>query len=209
MKKALMMACNSNEILRILSNKQSKLLLKIAPKIATPFTIYFYATNSKDDYVLTYRDGKICNLRHHIFTKNEFIRHLGNACLNGKIIGQATCDRITNIGYSELDESYIVGYETLDNLNLTKDELKEYGKGRWLTLIHVSNVIQFDKSKELKEFNKYCNDLHMHKYSGKHFTASCCNCIAIKNRKDDYKGLCNRRLYYSPQTFIYVDELEK
>lgn len=209
MKKALMMACNSNEVLRILSNKQSRLLLKSVPKIATPFTIYFYVTKSKDDYVLTYKDSKLCNLRHHIFTKNEFIRHLGNACLNGKIIAQATCYKITNIGYSDLDERYVVGDDTLDNLNLTKDELKEYGKGKWLVLMHISNIVQLDKAKELKEFNKYCNDLNTKKYSDKHFTIACCNCIAIKNSKPNYKGLCDRRICYPPQQFIYVEELIK
>lgn len=183
MKKAMLMSCDANEILRILNTKQNKLLLKVVPKLATPFTIYLYATNSKDNYVLAYRDGKLCNLRHHIFTKNEFVEHLGNGCLNGKIIAQVTCDKITNIGYSEVDECYVVGDETLDNLNLTKDEIKEYGKGKWLTLMHISNVIQFDKAKELKEFNKYCRELDTHKYSRSYFTVSCCNCIAIKNSK--------------------------
>lgn len=209
MKKAILFSCKPDEVLRILRNKQNTLLLKLVPKIATPFTIYFYATNSKDNYVLTYKDNKLCNLRHHIFTKNEFIRHLGENCLNGKIIAQATCYKITNIEYSDLDNCYIVSDETLDDLNLTKDELKEYGKGKWLTLIHISNVVQFDKSKELKEFDKYCNDLNAKKYSGKHFTLSCCNCVAIKNSKPNYKGLCDRRVCYPPQQFIYVEELTK
>lgn len=181
MKKAIIMSCSLDEILRILNEMQTKLLCKFAPQIVVPFKIYLY-------------------------TKKELRPKLNDDCLNGKIVVCVTCERITNIEPTT-DNGYLINNDVLSDLRLTKEELNNYGKGKWLSLMHITNVVKFDKAKDLKDFKKNCDMLNNKKYTKKHFSIVCSNCIALKNSKSDYLGMCDRRITTAPQTYLYVEEL--
>lgn len=129
---------------------------KTKPKLKTPFKVYIYCTKDKKktlwdsrkyDYPYRYIDEK----SHNIFDKS----------LNGKVIGEFVCDEITEI-YLYKDDIFVYGITPPVDVEyakhwgwetcLTTKELFDYlclDKGyAW----HISDLVIYDKPKELSEF---------------------------------------------------------
>lgn len=118
---------------------------KTKPKLETPFKVYIYCTQDK---------------KFNFCTDNgEQYTHIGN----GKVIGEFVCDKIIDIDYGieegvYFDGEYQEGFETNGNGNnptcLSFVDLENYltkneGYG-W----HISNLVIYDKPRELSEFQK-------------------------------------------------------
>ena len=75
--------------------------------------------------------------------------------LNGKIVAQCDCEKIETIcpefGYLDAACEGGAGY-ILDKACLTRQQLIDYGKGEWLSALHLSNLETFDNPKELSDF---------------------------------------------------------
>ena len=100
---------------------------KTKPKMATPFKVYIYQTLHRENNGRTYSDGKV--------------------------IGEFVCDKIVEFensfyepAFGETSDLSCVGYDDLAKYLGKKD----YGYG-W----HISNLVIYDKPKELGEF-KHC-----------------------------------------------------
>lgn len=133
----------------IASGEKTVEVRKTKPKLETPFKCYIYCTQGK------FADlGVIGN---EIYQKR------------GKVIGEFVCDKIDtyfydeHIGYPtpqyEGDESfydcgkgYWITCADLDKTCLTEEELLGYGKAGSLVGWHISDLVIYDKPRELSEF---------------------------------------------------------
>ena len=101
---------------------------KTKPKLETPFKCYIYMTK-------------------------EFSRGI-NSCFywykNGKVIGEFVCDEIKEITANNLVAIYFNNPQK--NTCLNDLEMREYANGNNLFLWHISNLVIYDKPKELGEF---------------------------------------------------------
>lgn len=157
----------------IANGKKTVEVRKTKPKLETPFKVYIYCTKPKNYYKISncmaatdenlyLSNGKVKMSDGFEFWANgvEYER------LNGKVIGEFICDEITYLGNVSTDPwCALIGdvHEWHKQLVtkyacLTEEELLKYGgKYAW----HISNLVIYDKPKELSEFyvvieNKDC-----------------------------------------------------
>ena len=112
---------------------------KTKPKIDKPFKCYIYCTKDKNGWF--------------DFEKKERI--------DGKIIGEFVCDNICEYmpykwregGFEGLNYMYnpTLCYES----RLSQSEIARYGNRGKVYGWHISNLVMYDKPKELREFKSY------------------------------------------------------
>ncbi len=163
----------------IASGKKTVEVRKTRPKIQTPFKCYIYCTMGGE--WLTSVDGvvqKPNEMEIDLRTKEHFISEL-----NGKVIGEFVCDKIMTAPcgmYSLLIHS---------NTCLSVSELYDYADTRTLYGWHISNLVIYDKPKELFEFFTACN---------KTVGTDCSKCI------EEYSNVCHS-ITRPPQSWCYVE----
>lgn len=170
----------------IASGEKTVELRKTNPKIETPFKCYIYETKA-------------------LYKPN------GCKCLyvgKGKVIGEFVCDEVIKIGnYQEVDYSYMLWVKDRKTTEkLCKDacldefEIQAYlganGGFGW----HISDLVIYDKPRELSEFYNNC-DGHCFDSSIKH------RCIMFN---PDNPCVCNhiKPLKRPPQSWCYCVVLE-
>lgn len=105
---------------------------KTKPKLETPFKVYIYCTKGETIY-----------LPRDIF---------GNNALNGKVAGEFVCDEIYADAHFNAKTSVL-----LDNACLTLMDIARYVKPKQTAYFwHISDLVIYDKPKELSEFRKPC-----------------------------------------------------
>lgn len=137
---------------------------KSAPK-EVPFKAYIYATKPKKFY----KCGAMSTSDELLWLANGKVE-MGDGfkfwadgdeyqCLNGRIIGEFVCDRITDISVvvrnCNEDYNHVYHNDECKGSCLTWKELQEYGKGKPLYGWHISNLKIYDKPKELFDFVNY------------------------------------------------------
>ncbi len=114
----------------IAAGKKTIEVRKTKPQIQLPFKCYIYMTKSEDG---CYSDW-------------EYPR-------KQKVIGEYVCDEIVEFTVDEYsDHSYFISDDELAETCLSQEELWDYGKGKILYGWHISNLVIYDKPKELSEF---------------------------------------------------------
>lgn len=152
---------------KIASGKKTIEVRKSAPK-EVPFKAYIYCTKS-DRYLLDSDcDGSMfCwdKKSHHYPFKFEKDHE---ELFNGRVLGEFICDKIDTYNYhkgltrfgGELGlpigtyDSYLIFEDDYKAMCLSYDEVKDYGKGKPLYGLHISDLKIYDKPKELSEFRK-------------------------------------------------------
>ena len=165
----------------IASGKKTVEVRKTKPKIDAPFKCYIYCT--KGDW-LTSVNGKVQK------PNNMVINILADSKieeLNGKVIGEFVCDRITEYecssdGFGEL--------ATTCGTCLTYDEILNYCNGNDLYGWHISNLVIYDKPRELSEF----------------YIVGCKGCRDKDTYHCKFHCIGERRLKRPPQSWCYVEE---
>ena len=109
---------------------------KTKPKLETPFKVYIYATKSGDRLVL----------------KSDKVFEISRA-ITGKVIGEFVCDYI---GYVRNYGDMVDSYDCIASC-LSANEIIEYAKDKNGNFIytygwHISNLVIYDKPRELSEF---------------------------------------------------------
>lgn len=141
---AIMKSISPKECERIANGEQTVLVSKTRPKIDTPFKCYIYCTKGENLW-LTQKGVK---------SKTELTGYL----MNGKVIGEFVCDRITDISVvvrnCNEDYNHVYHNDECKGSCLTWKELQEYGNGKPLYAWHISDLKIYDKPKELGEFYK-------------------------------------------------------
>lgn len=176
---------------------------KSAPK-EVPFKAYIYATKPKKYY----KCGAVSTSDELLWLANGKVE-MGDGfkfwadgdeyqCLNGRIIGEFICDKV-----STYPRNYKFGYEISENefneTALTAEQFVDYGNGGTLYGWHISDLKIYDKPKELSEFwgRKNCIAAD---------TVECWNCFATCL---EIEGKHYQPLTHPPQSWQYVEELEK
>ncbi len=122
----------------IANGKKTVEVRKTKPKLDTPFKVYIYCTKDKKFNFCT-DDG-------------EQYTHIGN----GKVIGEFVCDEVYPIKvYSNCAIQNWMLYK-LSRACLTLDEVAKYiGANKTGYGWHISDLVIYDKPKELSEFRSY------------------------------------------------------
>lgn len=115
----------------IASGKKTVEVRKTKPKLETPFKVYIYCTQDK---------------KFNFCTDNgEQYTHIGN----GKVIGEFVCDTMT---YAKCGEYCIL---PKSKTQIDELDLLDYADGKPLYGWHISNLVIYDKPRELGEFRSY------------------------------------------------------
>lgn len=178
----------------IASGKKTVEVRKTRPRLDLPFKCYIYCTKAKmpiwdnghivmyeDDLAITNRWGQGKRVENPCGAMME-----GELFLNGKVIGEFVCDRI-RYDAEVADGLVDVGLE-ITSCGSAK-ELVKYAEGKGLYSWHISELVIYDKPKELSEFFKACD-----KPKG----TDCSVCI--DHRENKCKAITR-----PPQSWCYVD----
>ena len=151
----------------IASGKKTVEARKTAPKIKTPFKVYIYET----------KDKRFENIGYCWEQGKTFVHSIG------KVIGEFVCDNIAK-GNSQMGSC------------LTMREINEYAKCREIYGWHISDLVIYDKPKELREFKKPCIR-----------DCGCGGCeYAIWTFKKGFEGcMLEWGLKQPPQSWCYVE----
>ena len=174
----------------IASGKKTIEVRKTKPKLDTPFKCYIYCTKGE---LLTRsnNNGKIYVAYSPKYQKA--LERNGNITLSGKVIGEFVCDGITYFGNVSTDPwCALIGdvHEWHKQLVtkyacFTEEELLKYGgKYGW----HISNLVIYDKPRELGEFRK---PIECHRGKDRENCVGCWDCEITR----------------PPQSWCYVEEL--
>lgn len=171
--KDILISVNPKQCWRIVNGIQKIDVRKTKPKLDTPFKTLIYCTEPSkkyqyragsmilnDDELFRLPNGKIEYgnsielITHNNYSKDNF--------LNGKVIGEYICDYIEKYEPIESKIKGCVEYQiTLQKLceeiHMGINEFCSYGNGKPLYGWHISNLVTYDKPKELSEFLKHDN----------------------------------------------------
>lgn len=197
-----------------IANEEKKIeIRKTKPNLKVPFKCLLYCTKASkkhqticgchvlnDDELFRLPDGKI-KYGNSIEMMVYDDCYIADNFLNGKVIGEFTCDRISEYHYVEGNEvgEMIYDISTADGEATCLDlsELHKYGNGKTLYGWHISDLVLYDKPKRITEFRKYNRECE---YSDLGFAKpkSCEECPGEE---------C--RVQAAPQSWCYVDYSSK
>ena len=135
----------------ILKGKKTVEVRKTRPKLETPFKCYVYQTKGKEKLIDIIKDGDICyGETYHgkpVFVKmREDSVYAGLFGRKQKVIGEFVCDTIVT------DKTF--GHDPLFNgaACMSEVEAAAYSCQSPIYGWHISNLVIYDKPKELSEF---------------------------------------------------------
>ena len=173
----------------IASGKKTIEVRKTRPKIETPFKCYIYCTKDNTD---------ICPKRIWWKADETGFQHI----MNGKVIGEFVCDVIFPITITYSDPENRMALKEFPFTGLTDKQIMDYlGNGKQGYGWHISDLVIYDKPKELSEFGKECNldcpSVHCPYWEYQRVNAD----------EWDYDCSCNniKPLTRPPQSWCYVE----
>lgn len=131
--KAVMLSIQPKWCEKIASGKKTVEVRKTRPKTETPFPCFIYETQGRTETPWIDEDG------HEIFKGR------------GQVIGEFVCDAI--ISHCEMANADIAEQQGC----IRREKLFEYANGKELYGWHISDLVIYDKPKELGEFFKACD----------------------------------------------------
>lgn len=173
----------------IANGKKTIEVRKTRPKLEAPFKCYIYCTKEFYRKGDGYFQGKYC----------------------GKVIGEFICnkiDRLAVCGYDNSDMKlrrvddnltvYNLNYDYLNKCRLSLGELKNYANGSELFGWHISNIVIYDKPKDLDDFMAF-GKTHCDQ-------KNCGDCLYM-----GIDGICDIKdiaqpMTRPPQSWCYVEE---
>jgi len=148
----------------IASGKKTVEVRKTKPKLETPFKVYIYCTQDKR-LLRKFSKGERIDDEHffdeHVFVRqNTWIR--GHFNPNGKVIGEFVCKKIYDItphfDTPTFPNQYICGWNYGKEFDcLSFEELTSYLNGKQGYGWHISDLVIYDKPKELSEFKLFAD----------------------------------------------------
>ena len=152
----------------IANGKKTVEVRKTKTKLETPFKVYIYCTKpkGKNDIGLCLDNGKVG----YVFKRNyETAQHFGIPILSGKVIGEFVCDEIK----TERPKSLYASHKTVINSCVPIQEIVDYvGENNFLYFWHISNLVIYDKPRELSEFYVSVKD-HWETYDPSKYINGC------------------------------------
>lgn len=182
MSKAVLISIQPQWCELLASGKKTLEVRKNMPKLETPFKCYVYCTKTDNPI-------SICTQNSHDYTCGKSFRYSGG----GEVIGEFVCDRIQcfDVPYpafqKELDK------RILDESCCTYYQLHRYAYHDALYGWRISDLVVYDKPKELSEFNQ-CHKCPYSDYE---------NC-----KQHEYSCNGEYKMKRPPQSWCYVEELK-
>ena len=198
--KAVLMSIQPEWSRLIAAGEKTVEVRKNRPKLEAPFKVYIYCTKGGDT-----------NGYHKLFVKPKNANQYKGFC-TGTVIGEFVCDRIdhlvhsgtcrqdkqltilnSDLSYSQLTKEY------LRKTYLTPEEIEAYSKGGDVYAWHITDLVIYDKPKELSEFYRKCEPLH----------CDCCDKLKYQRvNADEYDFDCSVggviKITCPPQSWCYV-----
>lgn len=172
--KSVLLSINPKYCELIASGKKTVDIRKNRPKIDVPFKVYIYMTKKFYRQGDGYFQGKYC----------------------GKVIGEFVCDKITFLGNITTDKwKYLAGdaheYHkkmVTEYACLSEAEVLKYGNGKSCYAWHISDLVIYDKPKEIDWFRK---PIECHRGKQREHCNGCWDCEITR----------------PPQSWCYVEEV--
>lgn len=169
----------------IANGKKTIEIRKTRPKLEAPFKCYIYCTKDKGISFWTGKRYAYADDRSH---------NLFDLCSNGKVIGEFVCDSIDTYDDDTIFAFRHEDYTRWNDFDLNRacihpEDFQNYSNGKWLYGWHISNIVIYDKPKELSEFGK---------------PVICHRGI----QKDNCNGCWDCEIKRPPQSWCYCEELE-
>lgn len=172
----------------IASGKKTVEIRKTRPKLDTPFKCYIYCTKEKPGRKHQYE----------AFGINGKPVQCG-----GYVIAEFVCDEIQSFGVPYPAFSARMNKEIMARSCLTYDELHRYARENCLYAWHISNLVIYDKSKELKKFRNPCTE-----YAKDNPQCGRCD---YYHSMGEYPAECGcdgaKPMIRPPQSWCYVEEV--
>ena len=186
----------------IASGKKTVEVRKTKPKLETPFKVYIYCTQGKSKGDFITKSEKFGYLTGH---EGSFYNRAKEYDANGKVIGEFVCDKVVEFendcyepAFDETAELSCVGVKGLYDYLGTK----EYGYG-W----HISDLVIYDKPKELSEFARFCDGV-----GGNIGCRGCQYYYSENTESGSYEECCCdnlRPIKRPPQSWCYVEGVDR
>ena len=178
----------------IASGKKTVEVRKTKPKIETPFKCYIYCT--RGDSLNYLRNSFFDNVNKFWVDNEAFGANVARA--NGKVIGEFVCDQIDEIGYSpEMHGKYTSDIDDIHYVSCVDfEQMFDYLADGYGYAWHISDLVIYDKPKELREFKPYNRTEDDCKFSNLGY--------AIPKCEDCHECYVKR----PPQSWCYVEELK-
>lgn len=191
----------------IAGGKKTVEVRKTKPNIETPFKCYIYQTKLKWMFNLLRKNG---------------LSDLANKLLfgKGKVIGEFVCDGIDEYRYGVYDGEFCYHIPTVEGEKtcLEYPEAEEYGNGKPLYFWHISDLVIYNKPKELSEFYTVDNEAikqceHRERvYNNPDYTNGAFlpgSYICNKDEPDWCTKCKTKPIVRPPQSYMYVEEVSK
>ena len=184
--KAVMLSIKPKYCELIASGKKIVEVRKTKPKLETPFKCYVYCTKDKSDSLELKQGNKFLGYKY--------------SNVNGKVIGEFVCDGIVPLSITYSDPNSKVALKEFPYTCLTDKEIINYlGNGKQGYGWHISNLVIYDKPKELSEF----------------WSADRCPYASNEGCTYEYHCFrsgemkrCGNTISRPPQSWCYVEDLE-
>lgn len=141
----------------IASGRKTIEVRKTRPKLEAPFKCYIYCTKAGQRLIAIIRDGNE-NYGEIYHGKTVFIKtEKGSVCdmwgKRQKVIGEFVCDEILQFNHDDYNSpAYDISDDDLNRTCLWQEDLYRYASGKTLYGWHISNLVIYDKPKEISEF---------------------------------------------------------
>ena len=195
----------------IANGKKTIEVRKTKPKIKPPFKCYIYCTKPKmiTKYVFKPEDyPEYMRPEKPVFCKVPDGSSPYCSVVNGnsKVIGEFECDAIFTMSITDSDPTSRIALKEFPYTCLTDQQIIDYlGNGNQGYGWHISNLVIYDKPKEIRDFcyptEKYCE---------KEMCGGCPK-DQVMGLDGDYAFDCEwqRPIKRPPQSWCYVQDLEE
>lgn len=174
MMKSVLIAIRPQCVEKIANGEKTIEVRKTAPKCEVPFKAYIYCTIGNG-------------------VKGDYLVPSGIQC--GKVIGEFICDKVERLEeHIEQGGLYYILSDTFnEQAQLDNWELHDYGKGKTLYGLHISDLKIYNNPRELSEFRKPCDRF-----------LDCCTCRRLV--RNEYMS-CDNKITRPPLSWCYVEDL--
>lgn len=200
--KAVMLSIQPKWCELIASGKKTVEVRKTKPKLEMPFKVYIYCTmpNPKTDHSWQNKPN--------LYVKGGKVKWIDGAFENTtfwnyahqRVIGEFVCDHIYGIinflPYESEDNHHTIFPCVLEQTCLTDDEIDEYLGQRDGFGWHITDLVIYDKPKELREFYQKCKSYDKDEWEND-------DCLECENPCGNGGKLYLKR---PPQSWYYVEE---
>ena len=198
MSKSVLISIRPEWCVKIANGKKTIEVRKTRPNLKHPFKCYIYCTKSPPYMVFgdEFQETEYTTI--YGYSRKEAERIWGT--MNGKVIGEFVCDMIIDIMISCSDQN--MRGIPFPGTGLTDREIMDYiGNGKYGFGWHISDLVIYDKPKELSEFVRRC------KAYGKD-TGRCWDCSKSVGDEHDCGANGMLEMKWPHQSWCYVEELE-